>query len=65
MRACPTLRIPCRKYIKKVFTLIEVVIVFVVIAFLLAFLLATTVPGLLRAPQTLAGLRDTQRALDD
>jgi type II secretory pathway pseudopilin PulG len=39
-----------RNYIQKVFTLIEVVIVFAVIA----FLLASTLPGLLRAPQTLA-----------
>jgi type II secretory pathway pseudopilin PulG len=36
---------PRRKYIQKVFTLIEVVIVFVVVA----FLLATTVPGFLHA----------------
>ena len=35
----------CRKYIQKVFTLIEVMIAFAVIA----FLLASTVPGLLRA----------------
>ena len=38
-----------RSYIKKAFTLIEVVIAFLVIGFLLAFLLATTVPGFLRA----------------
>jgi len=50
----------------KVFTLIEVVIVFVVIA----FLLATTVPGFLHAgkrPQALkipGGLRTTDPALD-
>ena len=41
---------PCDKYIQKVFVLLEIVIVFTVIA----FLLATAVPGLLRAPQTLA-----------
>ena len=41
---------PCDKYIQKVFSLIEIVIAFAVIA----FLLASTLPGLLRAPQTLA-----------
>jgi len=57
---------PRHKYIQKVFTLIEVVIVFVVIA----FLLATTVPGFLHAgkrPQALkipGGLRTTDPALD-
>jgi hypothetical protein len=57
---------PRRKYIQKVFTLIEVVIVFVVVA----FLLATTVPGFLHArkhSQALkipGGLRTTDPALD-
>jgi len=36
---------PCRKYIQKVFTLIEIVIVLAVIA----FLLASTLPEFLRA----------------
>ena len=40
----------CCKYIQKVFSLIEIVIVFAVVA----FLLASTLPGLLRAPQALA-----------
>jgi len=38
-------RMLCRNYIQKVFTLIQIVIVFVVIA----LLLASTLPGLLRA----------------
>jgi prepilin-type N-terminal cleavage/methylation domain-containing protein len=59
-----------RSYIKKAFTLIEVVIAFLVIGFLLAFLLATTVPGFLRArkrSQALkipSELRTTDPALD-
>ncbi len=36
---------PCRNYIQKLFTCIEIVIIFAVIA----FLLASTLPGLLRA----------------
>jgi len=36
---------PCRNYIKELFTCIEIVIIFAVIA----FLLASTLPGLLRA----------------
>jgi hypothetical protein len=57
---------PCRKYVQKVFTLIEVVIVVVVIA----FLLASTLPGFLHAgkrSQALkipGGLRTTDPALD-
>jgi hypothetical protein len=64
MHACPTPRMPRRKYIQKVFTLIEIVIVFVVVA----FLLAATVPGFLHArkrPQALkipGGLRTTDPA---
>ena len=46
------------KYIQKLFAVIEFVIIFLVIA----FLLTTTVPGLLRAPQTLASLQDYARA---
>jgi hypothetical protein len=66
MHACPTPRVPRRKYIQKVFALIEVVIVFVAIA----FLLAATVPGFLHArkrPQALkipSGLRTADPALD-
>ena len=59
-------RMPCRKYIRKVFTLIEIVIVLAVIA----FLLASTLPEFLRARKRSQALnipsepRTTHSALD-